>query len=155
MVKDLSYVDKSLHGYEVDDDGTVYSKYTGEPMTGSLSHSGHLVVRLNGKAYKVHRLVARCFVTGDSDTNTIVHHKNGNKLDNRADNLQWVTPAEHNRLHSGGHKERLQKLSQEDKQFIRDNYTPKDRSWSVGALAKRFSVSKPTILRVLHGDSRA
>ena len=28
-----------------------------------------------------------------------IHHKNGNSLDNRADNLQWVTLKEHRELH--------------------------------------------------------
>jgi hypothetical protein len=35
----------------------------------------------------------------------IVHHKDGNKLNNSVDNLQVMTLAEHTRLHSTKHKE--------------------------------------------------
>ena len=37
----------------------------------------------------VHRIVARAFVDGFSDKNNIVNHKNENKQDNCASNLEW------------------------------------------------------------------
>ena len=36
------------------------------------------------------------------DSKTIVHHINGNRRDNRAENLMWCTPEEHVAIH-GGH----------------------------------------------------
>lgn len=46
----------------------------------------------------VHRLV--CFIWNDNDKGkTEVHHIDGNKKNNRADNLLWVTETEHNELH--------------------------------------------------------
>jgi len=50
----------------------------------------------SGKTYTVHRVVARVFF-GDSPT-LQVNHKNGNKTDNRVDNLEWCT-ASHNTRH--------------------------------------------------------
>jgi elongation factor P hydroxylase len=41
----------------------------------------------------VHRLIARAFVPGYSPELS-VNHMNGNKLDNRPENLEWMTLAE-------------------------------------------------------------
>jgi len=43
---------------------------------------------------RVHRLVAIAFVAGAAPE-LDVHHKNGNKKDNRPENLEWCTRAEH------------------------------------------------------------
>ena len=43
------------------------------------------------QVYKVHRLVANAFLWA---SNLLVNHKNGNKKDNRVENLEWVTASE-------------------------------------------------------------
>lgn len=53
----------------------------------------HLAKDGKGKAYFVHRLVANAFVK-NPDNKPYVNHKNGNKHDNCATNLEWVTPSE-------------------------------------------------------------
>jgi hypothetical protein len=58
---------------------------------------GYLTVKMNhgGKSETrfVHRLVAEAFVPNHMKK-PIVNHRNGNKLDNRPKNLEWVTHAE-------------------------------------------------------------
>lgn len=59
----------------------------------------HVVLTVQGakKHAYVHRLVAMSFCDGYDET-LDVNHKNGNRSDNRAENLEWVTRAQ-NLLH--------------------------------------------------------
>ena len=78
-----------------------YSRaFTGKMLKPFLSKStGYLQVNLSNKTrMSVHRLVALEFCQPSSE-GLVVNHKNGNRQDNRAENLEWVTSAENN-LHA-------------------------------------------------------
>lgn len=49
---------------------------------------------------KIHKLVAETFVPNPNNYTT-VHHKDHNKLNNNADNLEWIDETVHNRSHGG------------------------------------------------------
>ena len=49
---------------------------------------GYELVNLKGKTFKVHRLVAEAFVLNNNNYNE-VNHKDENKLNNYANNLEW------------------------------------------------------------------
>lgn len=90
--------------YQVSNLGRVKSYYgkngrlTTEPrmLSGKRDKDGYIEVRLckQGKvAYKrIHRIVASHFLTGD--TSLQVNHVDGDKSNNRVDNLEFTTPKE-------------------------------------------------------------
>ena len=68
--------------------------HDGTPKRPWTSGAGYLKIgiKYGGKQHKayVHRLVADAFVDNPRGLNEI-NHKNGNKHDNRAENLEWCT----------------------------------------------------------------
>lgn len=79
-----------------------YSKrlYIGKIIKGTIQKTGYKrVILSNGKQkdYKfVHQLVAESFIP-NPENKSCINHKNGRKLDNRANNLEWCTYKENNR----------------------------------------------------------
>jgi hypothetical protein len=81
----------------------------GEPIpdgtpTRYITASGYIKLRWRtGKQYQVEEYEHR-IVTGRPAPKLQVHHVNGNKSDNRPENLMVVTPLEHTRLHKAAPK---------------------------------------------------
>ena len=95
---------KEYPDYGVTRTGKVYSHKSGKwkPLKPQKDTDGYEQVRLskNGKSRLtfVHRLVADTFIPKQEGYNE-VNHIDGNKLNNRADNLEWCTRRE-NVLHA-------------------------------------------------------
>lgn len=71
----------------------------GRELIPSFGSSGYLQVGLSKlgktKIFMIHRLVAKVFVeNNDSKNNIAVNHIDGNKTNNYASNLEWVTYSE-------------------------------------------------------------
>lgn len=73
-------------------------------------HSGYIYLRVNIKKYALHRLVALTFIE-NPENKPFVNHIDGNKLNNKAENLEWLTCSENN-LHA--HKIGLNKGSKRE-----------------------------------------
>ena len=88
--------------YEVSNTGYVRNKATNRLILGHITHKGYRQVGifLNKKQTfrVVHRLVMIAF-EGEIPTGMEVNHKDGNKLNNHVDNLEYVTHQE-NMIHA-------------------------------------------------------
>ena len=83
--------------YEITDDGRLYSKRNQKYLRPSKDKYGYMyyVISINGnrKTLKAHRSVAQAFIPNPENKPT-VDHINGNRADNRVENLKWATLAE-------------------------------------------------------------
>jgi hypothetical protein len=80
-----------MPGYEVSNTGKIRSN--NGPMR-TWTQNGYEKVSILGRSYRVHRLVAIAFLPNDNPNRTCIDHIDGNKLNNDASNLRWVTDSE-------------------------------------------------------------
>lgn len=84
------------HRYQVSACGQVRNADTGLVLRPQRCSNGYRIVNLGrGSRHLVHRLVAVAFVGGDPALQ--VNHKNGDRSDNRAENLEWLSCSENHR----------------------------------------------------------
>jgi len=128
-------------------------RLTGTILKFTVNHKGYYTVKLIRKTYKVHRLICRTF--HENPTNKPeVNHKDLDKLNNRADNLEWCTAQENmDHYYASGKvvRSRVQyKIPDTEVSFIRQNYMLLGKV----TLAKKYSVDVQTIDSIARGRRR-
>lgn len=141
---------KGFENYLVNENGVVINE-KGIIMAAQDNGKGYLYVQLtkNKKCFKkyVHRLVADAFV-GNPRGLSEINHKNENKADNRASNLEWCTHKE-NCLH-GTRNERAGEKHQKKVVCVER----KKVYASLGEAAADVGVRKTAIANCLKGLSK-
>ena len=115
----------------------VYSDIRKRILKGSIN-SDYITYHLKidkgkTKIKKLHRIIAETFIPNPNNY-PVVNHINGNKLDNRVENLEWCTQSWNNKE---AYRLGLRKVSEKTReQFMRDCHTPEIQKKAIENLKK-------------------
>ena len=88
---------KRNENYLVNEMGEIFSVRRNQKLTPKVNHDGYLRIQLwdkgNVQFVSLHRLIAEAFIPNPGNK-PFVNHINGNKQDNRVENLEWCTQKE-------------------------------------------------------------
>lgn len=154
---------RSIHKLIIKSNGHNYTRVS-KILKPSLNDSGYyaggisLMNRMHG--YVVHRIVAEVFIPNIENKAT-VNHINGIKIDNRIENLEWMTNSE-NCQHSfdtglqkpkRGELNGMAKLIREQVEMIRELKIKGGRFWGRNELAKELNISEKQLQAIANQDS--
>lgn len=147
-----------FENYEISNLGNLRNKITGRYKKLSTNKEGYIRTSISNKekviSIAVHRLVAIEFVE-NPEGKPLVNHKDSNRSNNKAENLEWATPSENakymveqgNSLDKNGVLNPMALLTEEQVLEIREFDGPS------AILAKKFNISTNAIDRVRVRDS--
>ena len=148
-------------GYQVSNFGRVksFKRYSqGRISKPIVTRTGYLYVSLskgkNGHPVRLHRIVAKAFLPNPDDKPQI-NHRDGCKLNNHVDNLEWVTQGENMQhasilgLRPAGENHVRAKFSKSDIIYIREN----PNTLTQESLATKFGVAQPVISAIQLGKT--
>lgn len=136
--------------YGISNLGNIKNLKKGNILTPCLNKNGYLTYTFcqNGvkKTFRIHRLVALYFVENPNNL-PYVNHKDGNKTNNKAENLEWCTAQENdNHARNNG-------LKNQEKPIIAENIETKETIAfkSVTEAGAILGINTGTISKVLNG----
>ena len=153
-------------GYFISNFGQLKGR-TNKILKARLNEKGYYIVSLkpNGRkgdyeTVRIHRLVAEAFIP-NPENKPQVNHIDGDKTNNRVDNLEWCTNQEnmihaskHGLLHiKKGEDNPVSKLTNEQVKWIREHYIPKHKEFGTRGLARKFGVAHSRIIFILKNKS--
>lgn len=174
---------KDVVGYEeyfsVSSFGRLFSKRTNKILSQTISKTGYYIAATKfggrkgtNKCFKIHRLVCDAFLPPPTQEQLLwaektyyglvpVNHKDGNKLNNNIENLEWTTGSE-NTKHAitlglieipKGEDSTTAHLTNAQAEEIRILYKPFSKDFGIKQLAKKYNVSVSVIKRVVSGET--
>lgn len=138
----------TLNDYIITQNGNIINKHNNKQIKPQKNGKGYLRVYIGKKGYFVHRLVAIAFIP-NPENKPQVNHKDGNKLNNSVENLEWCTNQENrthaikNGLHRCGEQCSYSKLN--EKQVLKILNLLYNGQHTVTEISKMFGVSRGTI----------
>lgn len=148
--------------YAVSNTGVIRNNKTSKILKQTIHQNGYYMVSVKpygrtgkSKTFKVHREVAKAFLN-NPDNKPTVNHKDGNKLNNAVDNLEWSTHTEQmihaykNKLATPlkGMNNHLSRLTDDQVAEILDNPHIRNIEFS-----RRFNIDRSAISKVRSGKN--
>jgi len=158
----MFYTIKGFKDYEISKSGVIRKKSNKYIKSQYVSDRGYYMVTLtkNKKQYpvRVHRILAKSFIDR-VDGKDIVNHKDGDKLNNTLENLEWCTQAENIKhavdmglTNNSGENNGMAKLNQKKankiKQLLKSGNTQQ-------SIANDYGVSRACIQKIKEGKTWA
>lgn len=146
---------KDVVGYEdyymVSNTGKVFSKRKNKILKQALKRNGYLsvdLVSVNKRTVSVHRIVAEAFIPNMFNY-PVVNHKDENKFNNNANNLEWCTQ-KYNANYGNNHLVKNSKVIQMD---LNGNYI---KLWESMKMAEEeLNIRYQTISAVCRGKKKS
>ena len=80
----------NIENYQVNNLGNIRNIKTKKILNAWVQNTGYLTVTLNRNKYSIHRIIAQTFIPNPNNL-PIINHKDGNKLNNKVENLEWCS----------------------------------------------------------------
>ena len=150
--------------YEITKDGVIRKKDSKRIKSQYVGSTGYSMVSLNNdngisKPRRVHRLIAKTFIS-NPENKKYINHINGDKLDNRIENLEWCTMTENNQhgfktglINNTGTNNGMSILNPEKVKEIKRMLD--EAVLSQQKIADKFGVSRSCILKINLGKTWA
>lgn len=151
-------MNKFIGEYEIDPEGYVISHRGKTLKKMTINYSGNYGrVTMYGKTMAVHRLVAENYVPNPLQLPE-VNHKDGNKLNNHVDNLEWMSHYNNMRhgydtglINNKGENHGANKLNKNDVINIRKKYST--GNFTQRGLANEYGVSRRNVGMIITNET--
>jgi len=146
--------------YIIHSDGKVWSQISNKFLKPWLSKSGYQLIRFadSNKTHTIHRLVAESFIPNPNRL-AYVNHKDGNKLNNDFNNLEWISATDNN-LHAYstgltpvGQENVHSILTEKEVLEIRKVYVSGHPNYGCGPLGRKYNTTESNIRKIVKRKS--